>query len=543
MPENRYLFPPESISHIEVGDIIQDLEVREVDRVLGTITFAPALSGSACSLLASTLTTKTISSPEGENMSTGYELLKEDSIVVDGHTLYRIKDIASSCLGGYIESEKNLLSGGGGWIDEPSRIYGDIIIGKDTNICRSTISGSGRIENTSIIDTRVHGHMDMINSRIDESDISGNLTVTGSSISECNIKGVYRFLGSRFHLSNISKKFLSVKSLIRLKVRGAGKPVKFTDNVFRQYKMKGSVSKSKSPKYLNKKQKHIGIELEFLSSLNVEKLTDEAVKLLPSKFLNKLTIGGDGSISGEDYGIEVRLLTTAGSYKKDISTFCRFLGYLRSMEHTFEVNKSCGFHVHLDQRGRSMEGVSGAYNNLVNSLPFLTSIVSPSRLKNQYCLNNLEHHEGDEDNSAVKSYEALPDDIYNTFSQFLSGDISSQELKKEAENSDHTRYLMINFNSLLKYKTLEVRLHQGMLERDRIINWINILLLINNYDTGLEWDQPEDIIKSLYLKIKTARERKEFLEYLIERIGKFSPKLLPKLQVLIDDLQNKKLAA
>lgn len=56
-----------------------------------------------------------------------YKILKEDSIKVGNHTLYRIKalidfgDVNASELGGYIESEKNLSHRGSCWIYNDSK--------------------------------------------------------------------------------------------------------------------------------------------------------------------------------------------------------------------------------------------------------------------------------------------------------------------------------------------------------------------------------------------------------------------------------------
>lgn len=73
-------------------------------------------------------------------MGKKYELVKEDTIQIDGHTLYRIRAlktiksayfIREGDLGGYIESEDNLSQEGNGWVAEDAQVYGDIKIGND----------------------------------------------------------------------------------------------------------------------------------------------------------------------------------------------------------------------------------------------------------------------------------------------------------------------------------------------------------------------------------------------------------------------------
>ena len=60
-----------------------------------------------------------------------YELLKDDTKEVSGHTLYRIKalrdfgDVTKGDLGGYIESEDNLSHNGDAWVFDDARVWGN----------------------------------------------------------------------------------------------------------------------------------------------------------------------------------------------------------------------------------------------------------------------------------------------------------------------------------------------------------------------------------------------------------------------------------
>ena len=64
-----------------------------------------------------------------------YELLKDDTIKVDGITLYRIRAlrdfglIRKGQLGGYIEKEENLSQEGNCWVYDNAKVYGN------THIC------------------------------------------------------------------------------------------------------------------------------------------------------------------------------------------------------------------------------------------------------------------------------------------------------------------------------------------------------------------------------------------------------------------------
>ena len=64
-------------------------------------------------------------------MNKKYELLKDDTIEVEGRTLYRIRalrelsHVAAGTLGGYIEKEENLSHSGECWVAKEAKVYGD----------------------------------------------------------------------------------------------------------------------------------------------------------------------------------------------------------------------------------------------------------------------------------------------------------------------------------------------------------------------------------------------------------------------------------
>jgi UDP-3-O-[3-hydroxymyristoyl] glucosamine N-acyltransferase len=83
---------------------------------------------------------QTLSSYENKK----YKLLKNDTIEVDGHTLYRIVALqdAPFChygeLGGYVESERNLSHQGAAWIRYPMYAMGNTVISRDTVLSNET---------------------------------------------------------------------------------------------------------------------------------------------------------------------------------------------------------------------------------------------------------------------------------------------------------------------------------------------------------------------------------------------------------------------
>lgn len=111
-----------------------------------------------------------------------------------------------------------------------------------------------------------------------------------------------------------------------------------------------------------------------------------------------------------------------------------------------EANNSCGLHVHLDARHRDPAIM---FHNLVFFQDLLFKL-NPSRIGNTYC------------------QPAKTNDI------------------ALSEQTNH--YAAISSYSYQKYRTIEVRIHQGTVDAKRIRMWVCILTKIANYPSkiGLE---------------------------------------------------------
>src|SRR5690554_5292497 len=107
-----------------------------------------------------------------------YELLRDDTVVIDGVTLYRIRAVRqlewrpAGSLGGYIESEDNLSHEGRCWVDHNAlvcghaRISGDAEVVLQARVCdHAEISGAAGVR----VKARVTGHAKLF----------GNAYVTG----------------------------------------------------------------------------------------------------------------------------------------------------------------------------------------------------------------------------------------------------------------------------------------------------------------------------------------------------------------------------
>ena len=100
-----------------------------------------------------------------------YELVMDDTININNHTLYRIKalrdfndvindDIHIGDLGGYIESEDNLSHEGDCWIYDNAKVYGNAkVFGRARVFNNAKIYGNALISgNAKVFDNaRVRG--------------------------------------------------------------------------------------------------------------------------------------------------------------------------------------------------------------------------------------------------------------------------------------------------------------------------------------------------------------------------------------------------
>lgn len=141
--------------------------------------------------------------------------------------------------------------------------------------------------------------------------------------------------------------------------------------------------------------------------------------------------------------------------------------------HDAEVNDTCGLHVHLDARKENEELM---FTNLVNAQKLLYNMVPRSRWTSQYCRPN--------------NYET---------------DMGSY----------HSRYYGINPESYGRHKTIEVRLHSGSVNAEKINKWIILLKKIAYSKNAIKKvDHINDLTSHVKLSYKT-------LTYIKERVEKF----------------------
>lgn len=222
----------------------------------------------------------------------------------------------------------------------------------------------------------------------------------------------------------------------------------------------------KLPKRPNDSAEYVGIEIECITPSDVD-----LTPLLPySKWID---VGSDGSIDHHDdeEGTEIRVCMKREEIRDILPGIMRTLKEMGA-----RINKSCGLHVHLDQRNNAEP--EKQFQRLVRSLGLLYTVVPESRRRNRYCKRNRR----------------------SDFAAAVRGD----------------RYKAVNANAFYRYKTIEVRLFGGTLEATKIINWIEVLAAIANGETVMRCPKTFDTA------LKYWKLSDENLAWLKERQGKFS---------------------
>ncbi len=206
------------------------------------------------------------------------------------------------------------------------------------------------------------------------------------------------------------------------------------------------------------KNKYVGVEIEFFS-----KYTRGYVETLMKK--NKVLssfckLGTDGSINNPydgGYGLELRVLCKLSKLKGNLTLVGQFLKQVGA-----EVNKSCGLHVHLDARHVDAKKM---LQNLTDNLDPIEKSVPPYRLTGDYArsikrqvplmLYMIEHYKDGRRNTSIRA-------------NAMTGQL---EYHRIVPNYIEQKYRSINIECMLKYKTIEVRCHEGTVNCAEIYKW------------------------------------------------------------------------
>lgn len=241
-----------------------------------------------------------------------------------------------------------------------------------------------------------------------------------------------------------------------------------------EHRLSTFIEQNKVPTDPNKE--YLGIEIECITACNTSQLKKIFVEARLHKHVSVTT---DGSINVDIPGYhntEIRILCSEDELQ---SVMTRVQKVLRDKRVRAETNRSCGVHVHLDQRNRNAEL---SYKALFNVQSLLRKSQPESRQKSTYCRPNK----------------------------------SGKFVVTEDRNSDD-RYSVINTHAYKKFKTLEVRIHEGTVNCFDLIKWCEFLTgVVNNANQITKPVSSVDELRSLTSNIPMAG-----MAYIQDRIAAF----------------------
>ncbi len=218
-------------------------------------------------------------------------------------------------------------------------------------------------------------------------------------------------------------------------------------------------------------RKYIGIELEFCAPIK-ENLF--AIKLFKSGIHKFAQLKKDGSLrpveEKNEVGYELAILLEESNYKKRLKKIIDVLTEVGAVA----KDRRAGLHVHLDMRRRNKEIV---YSNLVACQTALLTIVDPKRLNNEFCRL-----------------------------------VKSRKFPVEFTGEREERYRTINAAAYYKYKTLEVRMHEGSVDFNHISNWVDLLVKIANRPKKLK-----NYVTRAVTLAKRVKANKKLNDYIVDR--------------------------
>lgn len=175
-------------------------------------------------------------------------------------------------------------------------------------------------------------------------------------------------------------------------------------------------------------KRKFGVELEISGCRNHSGLRDKT----------PFGVKYDGSLSGGKEFVSPVLQGDEG-----LDAIANLCAYAR--EHDWTVDSSCGYHLHIDCSDLNDEQKVAVAVGYAATEKLWARFVSKRRATNNYC--------------GPLPYRAIT--IKNlSFHGIL--------------DMTHTRYLWINWQSYDRHKTLEIRLHSGTVNYDKIANWVII---------------------------------------------------------------------
>lgn len=239
---------------------------------------------------------------------------------------------------------------------------------------------------------------------------------------------------------------------------------------------------------------HVGVEIEFVSKFDKFQL---AVALCDEQVQKFVCLKDDGSIRTDKEAPEYKFRHELCIVAPEAIIHDVLNRTLRALnkDKGSRVGGRCGLHVHLDMRNRDKKK---CFYNLSKAQKIFYAMNPASRLTGK-------NEDGDGDTNYSKRLDFDDFDAARSYLAEVAGGAA--------------RYHGVNILSLEKHGTIEIRIHSGSTNYDKISNWVTILTkIVNQADKVVEDVSTPDTFCTNFGLDNTM------LEYISKRIATFKDK-------------------
>lgn len=136
-------------------------------------------------------------------------IITEDTLVISGITLHRIKRLNDGLIGGYVEAEKNPSQSGTCFLYDDGRAFGEAAIIDDAQVFGSVrdealVSGNATVSGDVFGNASIAEHAELQGKAYDRAVIRGNAKVVGEAFGDSITEGSARVFGRIFGNAHVA---------------------------------------------------------------------------------------------------------------------------------------------------------------------------------------------------------------------------------------------------------------------------------------------------------------------------------------------------
>lgn len=221
-----------------------------------------------------------------------------------------------------------------------------------------------------------------------------------------------------------------------------------------------------------------GLEFEMVAKKNYLKIASANIveKLLQEKvtsnhsLLDFLEAHHDGSLT-RNIGIEI----TAGVLKGDKGAEI-LSNVISILKQEFTTDDTCGLHIHLGVDDFSEDELIDLYYVYQQMDKYFKYFIDNRRLTNRYCVPLKKFSKKDlSKKTDVIKFKDKDLELKKSCQEFY------KQIRSDRDRGNQEHYGKVNFSSVREHNTLEIRIMDGNLDTERILEWLRFHLQI------IEW--------------------------------------------------------